>query len=259
MKRALKLFFVVCSFVFNPAFAVDTESTNNEAITFTLPEPTTLGREFSPWATNYYVPFATQTTTGAALLDMSGRALGPKIPVLDWCKGALEGTIRILRKDGQTITYNYAGVGGYEQVACPDPYSKFEGIGKTRFRVSNTEFGEGIKNYLLVPYRSVAIATKEFAAGVVIYIPELRGQEITLPNGEQTTHDGYYFTADTGGALNRHADKPGWELHLDLFTGNDEKPNLTVITNSAEKRFKAYIVQDERIRTMLESMHTKPK
>lgn len=257
MKRALNLLTVVCSLFLIPAFAMDFQPENNEAVTFSLPEPTKFGREFTPWATNYYVPFATQTTTGAALLDLNGRALGPKITVLDWCKGALEGTIRVLKKDGPTVTYNYAGVGSYEQIACPDPYSKFEGIGKTRFRVSNTEFGEGIKNYLLVPYRSVATATKEFAAGLVIYIPELRGQLITLPNGEQVEHDGYYFTADTGGALNRHADKPGWQLHLDLFTGNDEKPNLTVITNSAEKRFKAYIIQDERIRAMLEAMHKK--
>ena len=86
-------------------------------------------------------------------------------------------------------------------------------LSKTKFRKSKTIFGEGINNYLLAPYRTIATDQTKIPLGTVLYIPEARGNKIQV--GDKTIiHDGYFFVGDRGGAIK--------DNHID-FAGGIEK------------------------------------
>lgn len=223
---------------------------------FNFPVPSSYGKALQVWTTNYYVPYVVGLHTGPyALLDLNGKALGPKLGEENWCKGAFEGTIRIVNERHEGKTYNYSGVGSYDQVPCKGGYAKYPQTKRVRFKVSKYEFGEGVKGYALNPYRTIAVAPAEIPYGSILYIPQARGQTFVLPNGQQRTHDGYFYAADTGAAMRNDAQRPGRERHIDLFTGEDEIIQFPLVGNKPDIRFESYIVHNESIKAAFERSH----
>ena len=83
----------------------------------------------------------------------------------------------------------------------------------------------------------------------MIYIPSARGAVITLSNGQQITHDGYFFAGDKGGAIKSN--------HIDVYIGTSSSaPFFPWITNSSATPFKAYVVKDQKIIDELTALHT---
>jgi len=76
-----------------------------------------------------------------------------------------------------------------------------------RYRVVDVKYGLGVRNYQLVPYRSIAVDPTKILIGSVVFIPQAVG--IPLPDG--TFHDGYFFAHDIGGAIKKD--------RIDLYVG----------------------------------------
>ncbi|WP_448562387.1 3D domain-containing protein [Trichothermofontia sp.] len=99
----------------------------------------------------------------------------------------------------------------------------------------------------MVPYRTIAVDRQVIPIGAVVFIPAARGQAITLPSGYQAVHDGFFFAADTGGAVRGN--------HIDVFVGNAEQNPFPFIKSTPSATFRAYIIQDERIAQILTALH----
>jgi len=175
-------------------------------IPFDFPEPTpeTEKERLTLWATHYYVYSASPVDAGEPLLDKSGHELGPKLTSRDFCLGAVEGTVRVAGS-----VYNYADHARVAQVDCSAfvpglPDNVKAALGKTRWAIAKGPFGNGVKGMILVPFRTIAVDSAHIPYETVVYIPQARGKEITLPSGETVKHDGYFFAADTGGAIKQN-------------------------------------------------------
>jgi len=222
------------------------------ATQFNFPEPSHVAvqHNYSLWATYYYLHQAQRIAGGTPLRTPSGQSLGVQLSKRDWCAAALQGSVVVV--DGQKVlgTYNYAGVGSARQVDCSVYYPNLSTVQKTsrsRFLRSRTPFGEGVSGFMLVPYRTIAVDRRVIPIGSVIYIPEARGQQITLPSGEQVVHDGYFYAADVGGAITGR--------HIDVFLGSSRHNPFSFVKSMVSGTFRAYLINDPQIRTALESLH----
>lgn len=191
------------------------------------------------WATYYHIWHAKDTAEGVALLSKKGESLGIKLSPRDWCMSGLEGTVRVTKADGSVMVYNYDGRGDSVQTDCAPFFNKGSlinpvAIGKSRWRVANGEFGDGVGTFLLAPYRSLATDRAVIPSGTVVYIPSARGVRITLPSGKEVVHDGYFYASDVGGAIKTN--------HIDVFIGITTKSPFDFIMNTASKTFPAYIL-----------------
>lgn len=205
-----------------------------------------LGEPLILWATNYHLPEINNGAGEIPLRDIDGKELGPKLTSEEWCKSALEGSVRIIFKDGTAKTYNYDASTEIFSNDCSLFYAF--NLGKTKFRISNGAFGDGIGNYRLSPYRTIATDPALIPTGSVIYIPEARGAKIVLPTGEVIIHDGYFFAGDMGGAIKLN--------HIDVFIGTQlEAPFFPWIGHSNLITFKAYIVKDQTVIDSLNFIH----
>ena len=217
----------------------------SDMFNFDLPEPSdaTLGKRMTLWATEYHLPQVSTVKNGDALRDMKGKSLGVVLSRHDWCEAALEGSIRVIASDGSGITYNYAGTSSFNQVDCSRYYSLK--LGKTKFRKARGEYGDGVKNYKLIPYRTIAVDRSQTPIpwGTVVYIPAAKGNPITLPDGSVVKHDGYFFAGDTGGAIKGS--------HIDVYIGVAKKNPFKWVKSTSKGTFKAYIVNDPAIRDHL--------
>jgi len=216
--------------------------------TFSFREPTLndLSSKVSLWATYYYLPQMTDNTGSFALRDLRSMELGPRLSLKDWCNSALEGSVRIVGKDGEARTYNYAGVTSDNTVDCKKVF-KFD-VSRTKFREAHGPYGDGLDNIILAPYRTLATDLGRIATGTVLYIPAARGAKITLPSGRVITHDGYFFAGDKGGAIK--------DNHVDVFIGtHTSAPFFPWVKSNAEKTFEAYIVTDKKIISDLTELH----
>lgn len=85
----------------------------------------------------------------------------------------------VLKDRGQgTVTVNWAGNG--------------------RFRVlDRCTYGEGTKDYCLLPFYTIAADLKVHKPGEILYVPAAKG--LKLPDG--TTHLGFFEVRDTGSAF----------------------------------------------------------
>src|SRR4029453_332777 len=102
----------------------------------------------------------------------------------------------------------------------------------------NGPFGDGVEGMILVPLRSVAVDRRHIPYGSVIYIPQAHGEEVTLPSGNLATHDGYFYAADTGGAIKGN--------HIDVFGGVfTSNPFPSFITSNASRTFEAFLINDQ--------------
>lgn len=201
------------------------------------------------WATYYYLPVVPQDPAGHALLDMSGRELGPHVSARDWCDGALEGSIAVVDDDGVLRVYNYAGVGASRQVDCRRFFRRLPALGRTRFRIAKGPFGDGVADWTLVPMRTIAVDPDVIPYGSVVYIPAARGTPIRLPDGREVVHDGYFYAADTGGAIRGN--------HIDVYLGPTDDNPFDFIGNRATATFPVYVItgQSDGLRRELDELH----
>jgi 3D (Asp-Asp-Asp) domain-containing protein len=221
---------------------------------YDLPEPTgaQVNAEWTLWGTYYYGHHAVETATGIEIRDQDERPVGPKISEKDWCLGAMEGTLIVAKADGQTVTYNFDGKAATRQANCK-PYfpsydeSKLAPLERTRFRVARGPYGDGAKNFVLVPYRTLAVDPATIALGSALYIPKARGVQIKLPDGSAATHDGYFFAADVGGAIKNN--------HVDVFLGTSHKNPFKFVTSNDSTTFVARQVVDQELLAFLRALH----
>lgn len=218
---------------------------------FNFPEPETLvdlGEPLNLWATNYYISQYKNIPGEIALLNEAGEDLGASLPLRSWCLSALEGTVRIQFEDGSTKIFNYHVSNELSPVDCSAevPYD----VSKTKFRLSKTLFGEGVLNYQLVPFRSIATDPLVIPYGTVLFIPSARGNKIRIGD-KIISHDGYFFASDRGGAIK--------DTHIDVYTGLFHRVSyFPWVGHKIEAAFKAYTVKDQAIIDKLRLLHRKP-
>jgi len=224
---------------------------------FSFPPPLENGaKPHKLWATHYFVHVAHTVSSGVAFRDKAGKVVSDKVSPRDWCLAAIEGTVQVTM-DGQPRTLNYGGVGTKSLVDCAailkiDPAKKpwISGTGRSYFTSALGIYGDGVKGYRLIPFRTVAVDSKTFPYGTVIFIQRAKGTEITLPSGEVAKHDGYFFAGDTGGAIKGK--------HIDVFCGITDKNCFPDFITSDEKApFDAIEVTDSVVIESLKATHRK--
>jgi len=223
---------------------------------FSYAEPNNLDslKKLSLWSTQYFIH---KFNSGGQIPivyenDSSSNLFAD---TCDFCTAALEGTAYVTDTSGNIIVINFAKTGNKTFVNCRKckKYSKsklaVESWGKVVWKKS-AGFGDGVKNYKLIPFRTIAVDNNVIPYGTVIFIPLVKGKMIELPNGEKVTHDGYFFAGDTGGAIKKN--------HIDTFTGvYIDNPFPEVIKSNENKTFDAYIVADKNIIKLLAEIHIK--
>lgn len=213
---------------------------------FSAPSNSDIEKELSLWATYYYLLIADAVNDGVPLRDLSGNKLGPEISKKNWCLGALEGSI-LVYDNGQAETYNYAGTSSEYNVDC-SPYFDHTPSHRVKFRLANHPYGDGVRNYPLVPYRTIAVDPNVIPYGTVIYVPQARGVSLTLPDGTKVTHDGYFFAGDTGGLIKQN--------HIDVFYGINTSNPFSFVKSRESGTFKAYVVDpSNEAAFFLENIH----
>lgn len=231
-------------------------ATSEVSTGFSLPAPNLSNLSAKNlWATYYHVWLAKEQPSGIPLLGTQGQPISPLISVLDWCKGAIEGTIQIQSVNGDLKTYNYRDKNGTTQADCRGTLNInapwIDATSRSRFGLANGEFGDGVKDYHLVPFRTIAVDPSFIPYGSAVYIPSFRGQSFKLPNGALATHDGYFYAADTGGAI-----KQG---HIDIFIGTEKtNPFPSLILSKPSPTFQAFIINDPTIKEAMERLHRQP-
>jgi 3D (Asp-Asp-Asp) domain-containing protein len=220
---------------------------------FNFPEPGSVTNAEKLWATHYFVFTVQPVQDGFPLLKMSGTNLGPTLSRRDWCLGAIEGTIRVNNPNGTGKVYNFAGRRPTVQVDCSsvihNPSINLRAIGSSRYQEARGPFGDGVQNMILVPFRSIAVDKTRIPFGTVVFIPAARGRSVQLPNGQTVQHDGYFFAADTGGAIKRN--------HIDIFGGvSDANPFPNFVHSTPTPTFDAFVINDPQIKATLKRMHT---
>lgn len=207
-----------------------------------------LGEPLLLWATNYHLPEYRDGSGDIPLRDIEGNELGPKLSLQEWCKSALEGSIRIVYKDKPARVYNY----DVSNDLFPNDCSAFYpfNLGKTKFKLANGAFGDGVRNFILKPYRTLATDPTVIPTGTILYIPEARGAVIAVSKNETIIHDGYFFAGDIGGAIKVN--------HIDVFIGtHDDAPFFPWITHNSMTPFKAFVVKDPNIIEQLTTIHSR--
>lgn len=214
------------------------------ALAFTLPERPLETPNKSLWATYYYTPRFNHLVDGFELLDLDGLPLGPRLSHRQWCDAAMEGSVQVFFQ-GEWKTYNYSGTAGVSQVDC-SRYFKHP-VGRTRFKVARGPFGDGVRNFILSPYRTVAVDPDVIPYGTVIYIESARGLPFTLPDGSRRIHDGYFFAGDTGGLIHGN--------HIDVYIGIDSSSPFSWITSNPNTSIQYQVVPDQDLKDVLLSIH----
>lgn len=213
---------------------------------FNITQPANLSElsKMALWSTQYFIhKFASGGKIPIVLSN--GNPTGLYADTCNFCEASLVGTAYVTDSIGQVTIINYAKSGNKTFVDCRKckKYSKsklaVESWGKALWTKA-TGFGDGVQNFKLIPFRTIAVDKKKIPYGTVIFIPSVKGQQIELPNGQKVIHDGYFFAGDTGGAIK--------DNHIDTFTGVfEENPFPNVIKSTSKETFEAYIVTDYRI------------
>jgi 3D (Asp-Asp-Asp) domain-containing protein len=243
-----KIFFVAAIIVLSSVDSVAMAATKiiPDAFNFEEAPLLELGEPLLLWATNYHLPEFTDGTGDVPIRDIEGKILGPKLSLQDWCKSALEGSFRIISKDRPARVYNY----DVSNELFPNDCTAFYpfNLGKTKFKLANGTYGDGVRNFILRPYRTLATDPAFIPTGSIVYIPEARGAIISISKDVTILHDGYFFAGDMGGAIKLN--------HIDVFIGShDDSPFFPWITHSSATTFKAFIVKDQKIIDQLTTIH----
>lgn len=228
--------------------------TSQEDFNFQEVENNTLLTPLSLWSTQYYI-HEFQSGGAIPIVYADGSSSGLYADTCDFCEASLEGTAYVEDSLGNITVINFAKSGDSSFVNCRacEKYAssklKVESWGKTLWTKSEG-FGDGVKNYRLIPFRTIAVDKEVIPYGTVLYIPKVKGEVVSLPNGKQVIHDGYFFAGDTGGAIKKN--------HIDIFTGvYAGNPFPEVIRSNESKTFEAVIVSDAGIINALTELHTK--
>lgn len=247
----LSIILLCSSFFLNLAALANPRAENSKDFTYKVPKSSEIDRTLTLWATYYYLPIYDNNASGYPLLDLDGGELGANLNHKDWCMSALEGSVVVRFGAADQTVYNYAGFGEQLQVDC-QKYYPYKKSGKIRFRIANGPYGDGADetDYILFPYRTIAVDSSFIPFGSLLYIPAARGIKVSLKNGKVFTHDGYFFAADKGGAIKGN--------HIDVFQGVQIIPEFQKFVKSREdKTFKAYVVKNQKIREALNWAHLK--
>lgn len=212
---------------------------------FNLPVPSSAEGSKYIWGTYYYLPRYEAVNGGYALRDSYGRHMGVELSQHDWCFGALEGSFQVHTLQGTFRTFNYHRSGQVPQVNCSSYFST--DVSRSRFIVAKGLYGDGVNGYKLVPYRSIAVDSSVIPVGTVLYVPMARGVRITLDSGESVEHDGYFFAADKGGAIQGD--------HIDVFIGRSTENPFEWIRSRSDMKVKAYIIGDQQVTDYLRKLH----
>lgn len=207
---------------------------------FDFPKPTNseLGSMKNLWATYYRLPRVSELSSGGyPLKNKSGQAITKGIALKDWCDAAMEGSVIVSKLDGSYETYNFAASTGSYDVNCKRFYP--HKTGRTKFQKAKGIYGDGVKGFNLVPFRSIAVDRSIIPYGTLLYIPEAVGTLVTLPNGQQRSHDGYFFSADTGSAIKKS--------HVDVYIATNLKNPFRFVKSKPSQKFRAYIVKNKAI------------
>lgn len=215
-----------------------------DAANFALPPPQRLSPPKTLWATWYWTP-TYSSTQGIPLLDEHEKPLGPALPPESFCRAAVEGATRI---NGQV--YTFAGIGPRKETNCAPYWPTMTQAPYVRFAPSDSPYGEGVGDYYLVPYRSVAVDESQIPIGTVLYIPAARGCPLTLPDGRQVRHDGYFFAADDGYGIRGS--------HIDVFIGLSNLSPFPWVISRPWGTFPAYVITDPAIIAALRQAHLPP-
>lgn len=252
-RRGVLWLFVLASF---PLLAQDKGPPLLErmkADAFDLPEHGREGKPLRIWATTYRIYTARESAGGLPLLDPEGKPISPPIAPNDFCRGAVQGGIRVLARSGEGTLYTFSSAAGEAQVDCSEHIRRkaawVDAVGRSRFKRTRTPFGVGSGNEALVPLRSIAVDKDVVPLGSVLYIPAARGVKVRGIDGKTLVHDGYFYAADTGGAVRGH--------QVDVFLGFARgNPFPSFIRHSARHgRFDAFFVDDPAIVRRLKALH----
>lgn len=227
---------------------------------FNLPEPSAsqIIKEIPVAASRFYVKIVAADSSKDSIpyRDISGSPISDKILPRNWCLGAIEGSISTTF-NGKPVILNYVQTKNNPKfnVDCLKevPIGSSEHDGKSRYKLTNAKFGLGVKNWFLVPYRTIAVDPSYIRYGTVIYIAKARGKLITLPSGEKIHHDGYFFAGDRG-----NSEKIKHE-RIDIFCAFDEKC-LSDVTKSNDKikyPMAAKVINNDKIEAMFLRFHEK--
>ena len=202
------------------------------------------------WATYYYVPQLAHDSTGMALLDAHEEPTGLALNGCDWCTAAIEGTVRVV-KEGVPYLLTYAGRSDSLQHDCRlcdrlANYGGFAATGRVLWQ-PDSGYGRGVRNWPLVPYKTLAVDPAIIPYGSVVYIAEAVGVAYQKENGQWATHDGYFFAGDTGSAIQGN--------HIDVFLGTSSVSPFAFITSTASGTFVAQIVTDTEKIATLRALH----
>ncbi len=216
---------------------------------FDLPAPRALAHPKTLWATWYWTP-SYQSGAGVPLLDMDEKPLGPdtrglRLPPESFCRAAVEGAVRM---DGQV--YTFAGIGPRPLTDCKPYWPTMTQAPYVRFEKSDAPYGEGVDDCALVPYRTIAVDEAQIPIGTVLYIPRARGCLLTLPDGAQVRHDGYFFAGDDGYGVHGS--------HIDVFLGISRDCPFPWVVSRPWGTFPAYVVSDPAIIRALRRRHLPP-
>ena len=235
-------------------FASSCASTKRTIVDFDFSSKEIEGKEVTLWATNYYTPVFISKMNGIPLKDLSDNSLVNGVyPVLltrkEWCNSAMEGSVSVRFPSGSMATYNYAGTTSV-QVDC-SPYfgDDFPETNKVRFRASRSRWGDGVNNFSLVPYRTIAVDPELIPFGSTVFIPKAKGVQF-MWLGQTFIHDGFFFAGDKGGAI-----KGG---HIDLFTGTNKNHPFNFVTNKKSGTFKATVLKKSSISIEMLKFHQVP-
>lgn len=249
MALRIKLFILFVLFAFKGLSQLD-------SVNFTLPEATNVDSlaKHSLWATQYYIHSFTSGGT-IPMLDKNLDSTGFFADTCNFCTASLEGTAFVKDSLGNITVLNYDGVQQNSLIDCKK-CKKYATIklntdswGKVVWRKTEG-YGDGVLNYRLIPFRTIAVDKTKIAYGTIIYIPKARGVEFELPNGKKAIHDGYFFAGDTGGAIKKN--------HIDVFTGVFEgNPFNEIIYSNPKYTFEGFVVKDTTVIHYLTRMHIK--
>lgn len=236
--------FVLCSFSYG--------QTSQSDFRFPAPKNTSTLKPLTLWSTQYYIhQFLSGGTIPIVYAD--GTSSNLTADTCNFCSASLEGTAYVTDSLGNVTVINFAKTADSSFVDCracsiyAGSKLNVESWGKTLWTKA-AGYGNGVKNYSLVPYRTIAVDKEFIPYGTVIYIPKAKGKQIYLPNGKTVTHDGYFFAGDTGGAIKKN--------HIDIFTGIFMgNPFRDVIQSDQNKTFEAFIVTDKNIIRELTDFH----
>jgi 3D (Asp-Asp-Asp) domain-containing protein len=235
---------------------------------FPEPRQSEIVEAFSLYGTYYHTRMFDYVADGIPILDLSGKPLGPKLSVNDFCKAADAGAFRAPQSAGRGLAaYTIAGAPSVadSQADCSPVYktnldlyeqgktqenwpSIVAALERTRFRTTMASYGNGKGTHRLVPWRTVATYNSQIPQGTILYIPRMRGAKVTLPSGQTATHDGYFFAADAGSGIKSD--------HIDFFAGTvAPKPLMLPAIHEKDGRFTAYVIRNDEIAGHFRELH----